>query len=158
VVDGKIEAKGKVYPSPQHGFARPMEHSPVSHTENTVVLELCASEETLCKFPYDFRLVSTFTLEDDTLHHTAGNGAHGNGIFCDPDAADPAREHAQYANRPIREWNRARECRAANRANVLPDMRQEYQRTVVHDMLAFPVLADPARARSGIGNRCGGIF
>jgi aldose 1-epimerase len=70
VVDGKIEAKGKVYPSPQHGFARPMEHSPVSHTENTVVLELCASEETLCKFPYDFRLVSTFTLEDDTLHHT----------------------------------------------------------------------------------------
>ena len=70
VVDGIIEAKGGKYPSGQHGFARLMEHEFVDKTEDTIALELCSSPETLEKFPYDFRLVSTFTLENDTLHHT----------------------------------------------------------------------------------------
>lgn len=70
VVDGKIEAKGVVYESGQHGFARLMEHDFVEKTDNTIVLELCANEETRGKFPYEFRLVSTFTIENDTLHHT----------------------------------------------------------------------------------------
>ena len=70
VVGGIIEAKGKSYPSGQHGFARLMEHDFVDQTEDTIVLELCSSQETLEKFPYDFRLISTFTLENDTLHHT----------------------------------------------------------------------------------------
>ena len=69
VVDGLIEAKGEVYPSPTHGFARLMEHTLVRQTEKSIVLELCSSEETLGKFPYEFRLVSAFTLEGDTLHH-----------------------------------------------------------------------------------------
>ena len=70
VVDGKIEAKGGVYKSGQHGFARLMEHEFVDQTGDTIVLELCASPETLKTFPYEFRLVSTFTLEGDTVHHT----------------------------------------------------------------------------------------
>ena len=70
VVDGKIEAKGAVYESGQHGFARLMEHEFVDQTADTIVLELCSSPETLARFPYEFRLVSTFTLENDTLHHT----------------------------------------------------------------------------------------
>ena len=70
VVDNKIEAKGKVYESGQHGFARLMEHEFVDQTADTIVLELCSSPETLEKFPYEFRLVSTFTLENDTVHHT----------------------------------------------------------------------------------------
>ena len=70
VVDGKIEAKGKVFESAQHGFARGMEHRFVEQTEDTIVLELCACEETRAHFPYEFRLISTFTLEKDTLHHT----------------------------------------------------------------------------------------
>ncbi len=70
VVDGKIEAKGSVYESGQHGFARLMEHEFVDQTADTIVLELCSSPETLAKFPYEFRLVSTFTLENDTVHHT----------------------------------------------------------------------------------------
>ena len=70
VVDGKIEAKGKIYQSGQHGFARNVEHDFVDQTKDTIVLELCSSPETLEKFPYEFRLVSTFTLENDTLHHT----------------------------------------------------------------------------------------
>ena len=70
VVDGTIHAKGKDYPSGQHGFARLMEHEFVDMTEDTIVMELCSSPETLAKFPYEFRLVSTFTLEGDTLHHS----------------------------------------------------------------------------------------
>ena len=70
VVDGIIEAKGKRFPSGQHGFARLMEHEFVDRTADTIVLELCSSPETLEKFPYEFRLVSTFTLENDTLHHS----------------------------------------------------------------------------------------
>ena len=70
VVDGIIEAKGGKFESKQHGFVRLMEHEFVDQTEDTIVLELCANEETLAKFPYEFRLISTFTLEGDTVHHT----------------------------------------------------------------------------------------
>ena len=70
VVDGIIEAKGGRYESGQHGFARTMEHEFVDQTEDTIVLELASSPETLAKFPYEFRLVSTFTLEGCTLHHS----------------------------------------------------------------------------------------
>ena len=70
LVDGKLEAKGQICASPQHGFARGMEHSFLDQTKDTIVLELCSSPETLKFFPYEFRLVSTFTLENDTLHHS----------------------------------------------------------------------------------------
>ena len=70
LVDGKLEAKGKVYESSMHGFARDLQHTFVDQTEDTLVLELCSCPETLARFPYEFRLVSTFTLENDTLHHT----------------------------------------------------------------------------------------
>ena len=70
VVDGIIEAKGGVYESGQHGFARTSEHQFVEQSADTIVMELCSSPETLARFPYEFRLVSTVTLENDTLHHT----------------------------------------------------------------------------------------
>ena len=70
VKDKTIEAKGQRYASGQHGFARLMEHSPVELSDDCIVLELESSEETLQVFPYEFRLISTFTLENDTLHHT----------------------------------------------------------------------------------------
>ena len=70
VVDGIIEAKGKQYESPIHGFARFEDHGLVSHKEDCVTLELCSNEQTLEKFPYAFRLESSFTLEGNTLHHT----------------------------------------------------------------------------------------
>ena len=70
VVNGIIEAKGKTYQSGQHGFARLMEHSFVDQSRDTLVLELCADEKTREVFPYEFRLVSIFTLEGSTLHHT----------------------------------------------------------------------------------------
>ena len=70
VVDGIIEAKGGRYESTQHGIARAMEHELTAMTEDTIVMELRSSPETLERFPYEFALVSTFTLENDTLHHT----------------------------------------------------------------------------------------
>ena len=70
VKDGIIEVKGATYASSQHGFARTSEHEFVDQTQDTLVLELCSSPETLARFPFEFRLVSTFTLENDTLHHT----------------------------------------------------------------------------------------
>lgn len=70
VVDDTIEAKGVKVTSPQHGLARLMEHELVAITEDTIVMELRATEETLRHFPYEFSLISTFTLENDTLHHT----------------------------------------------------------------------------------------
>ena len=69
--DGILEAKGQRFSSPgQHGFARTSEHRFVRQTPTSLVLELTESEETLASWPYHFRLVSTFTLEKDTLHHT----------------------------------------------------------------------------------------
>ena len=70
VPGGVFEAKGKTYPSGQHGFARTSEHEFVCRTEDTIVLELRSNAETYQKFPYEFALISTFTLEGDTLHHT----------------------------------------------------------------------------------------
>ena len=70
VVDDTIEAKGGRYPSGQHGFVRLMEHDLVEVTRDAIILELCANEETMQHFPYDFRLVSTFYLEGCTVHHT----------------------------------------------------------------------------------------
>lgn len=69
--DGVFEAKGKTYDgSKQHGFARLMEHNPVFCGENSLVLELTETPQTLELWPYRFRLTSSFTLEGDTLHQT----------------------------------------------------------------------------------------
>ena len=70
LVDGVLEAKGGVYESAQHGFARKSEHTFVDQTENSITLELVCDDEMLKAFPYACRLVSTFTLENETLHHT----------------------------------------------------------------------------------------
>lgn len=70
VKDGKIFAKGQMYENcPQHGFARLMEHKPVFCGENALVMELTENEQTLKLWPYHFRLVSSFTLEGNTLQH-----------------------------------------------------------------------------------------
>lgn len=71
VKDGMIEARGQHFENlPQHGFARIGEHSLLQHTKNTVVMELRDSEATYAMWPYAFRLITTYTLEADTVHHT----------------------------------------------------------------------------------------
>ena len=69
--NAQMDAKGKTYTGCKpHGFTRNLEHSLVSCEDQTIVLELVDSEQTLALWPYKFRLVSTFTLEGDTVHHT----------------------------------------------------------------------------------------
>ena len=70
VVNDTIHAKGRDCVSKQHGFARTREHSLVAQERSRLVLELVSDEQTLESFPYACRLVSTFTLEEDKLHHT----------------------------------------------------------------------------------------
>lgn len=70
VKDGMIEARGQHFENlPQHGFARIGEHTLVSHNENSVILELRDSEATHVMWPYAFRLITTYTLDGDTVHH-----------------------------------------------------------------------------------------
>lgn len=68
--DGILEVKGKQYTGRIHGFARICQHSLVYHNKQTLVLQLTENEQTLNSWPFRFRLLSAFTLEDDTLHHT----------------------------------------------------------------------------------------
>ncbi len=69
--DSKLEAKGQVAENCLvHGFDRTMEHSVVSCGEKSVVMELTENAQTLTLWPYRFRLVSTITLDGDTVHHT----------------------------------------------------------------------------------------
>ena len=71
VKDGLIEARGQHFENlPQHGFARIGEHTLLQQTANSVSFELCHSEATLAMWPYAFRLVTTYTLEADTVTHT----------------------------------------------------------------------------------------
>lgn len=71
VKDGMIEARGQHFENlPQHGFARIGEHTVVTYAESFVSLELCSSEATYAMWPYDFRLVTTYRLDGDTVHHT----------------------------------------------------------------------------------------
>ena len=69
--DGKLIAKGQEYASTaQHGFARTMEHTLVVKNKDTLVLQLTDTPETLAVWPWKFRLLSSFVLDEDVLHHT----------------------------------------------------------------------------------------
>ena len=68
--NGILTVEGKDYESKPHGFARISEHRLVSKGEDSLVMELTDSDATRASWPFAFRLLSTFTLEGDTLHHT----------------------------------------------------------------------------------------
>lgn len=70
VKDGILTVDGKDYESKPHGFARISEHTLISKGEDELVLELTDSEKTMASWPFAFRLLSSFTLDGDTLHHT----------------------------------------------------------------------------------------
>lgn len=70
VKDGMIEARGQHFENlPQHGFARIGEHTLVRQSASCVEFELRESEATYAMWPYAFRLVTTYTLEGDTVYH-----------------------------------------------------------------------------------------
>ncbi len=52
----EYKARGKTYPMSQHGFARDMEFTLLSRTEDEIWFVLNSNEETLEKYPYEFTL------------------------------------------------------------------------------------------------------
>ena len=65
--DKKFTWHGKDYPMGQHGFARDMEHTLVSQTEDEIWFCLKSDEETMKKFPFPFVLsIGPFTIDAQT--------------------------------------------------------------------------------------------
>lgn len=65
--NGKTTYEGKEYHSGQHGFARDSEFTLVEKTENKLSFELLSNEETLKQYPFRFRLVCSFELNNDRI-------------------------------------------------------------------------------------------
>ena len=61
---------GKVYPMGIHGFAAASEFTPVAQTEDRIVLELTATEETRRQYPFDFSFQIAYALDNNTLSVT----------------------------------------------------------------------------------------
>lgn len=65
--NGKTTYNGKEYSLGQHGFARDREFTPVEKTESKISFELLSNEETLKQYPFRFRLVCSFELQNDKI-------------------------------------------------------------------------------------------
>lgn len=61
---GYYRYEGKEYPLSQHGFARDMEFELISQTSNELRFRLDATQETLIKYPFQFRLEVGYTLDE----------------------------------------------------------------------------------------------
>lgn len=61
---------GVTYQSGQHGFARDMEHTLEDKAEDRVTLCLEANALTMEKFPYAFKMLTTYALDGRTVRHT----------------------------------------------------------------------------------------
>ena len=65
--NGKTTYEGKEYLLGQHGFARDSEFALVEKTENKLSFELLSNEETLAKYPFNFRLICSFELKNNKI-------------------------------------------------------------------------------------------
>ena len=65
--NGKTTYNGKDYALGQHGFARDMEFALIEESENKLSFVLESSDETLTKYPFKFRLICSFELENDKI-------------------------------------------------------------------------------------------
>lgn len=63
----KTTYNGKEYTLGQHGFARDSEFKLVEQTETRLAFELTSNEGTLTKYPFEFRLVCSFELQNDRI-------------------------------------------------------------------------------------------
>ncbi|MBS1651487.1 MAG: aldose 1-epimerase family protein [Bacteroidetes bacterium] len=59
--------KDKKYTLPQHGFARDMEFILVKHSDSEITFSLQANNQTKLIYPFDFELVISYKLIDNTL-------------------------------------------------------------------------------------------
>ncbi|MCR4740485.1 MAG: aldose 1-epimerase family protein [Lachnospiraceae bacterium] len=67
VKDKKYRYDGSTYEMGQHGFARDMEFTLISNTDDEIWMELTDSAETITKYPFHFRLKIGYRLIDMAL-------------------------------------------------------------------------------------------
>lgn len=67
VKNDQVRVNGVTYPISQHGFARDRNFTVVEQTDSSVKMQLLYDEETLRKYPFDFRLTLTYAWADDEL-------------------------------------------------------------------------------------------
>lgn len=67
VWDGEYRSHGNTYKMGQHGFARDMDFTLISETDNELRYELVSTEETLQKYPYPFRLEIGYRLNGNRI-------------------------------------------------------------------------------------------
>ena len=65
--NGKTTYNGKEYFLGQHGFARDSEFTLIEKTDNKLSFELTSNEDTLAKYPFKFRLICSFEIQDDKI-------------------------------------------------------------------------------------------
>ncbi len=65
--NGKTTYEGKEYSLGQHGFARDSEFTLVEKSENKLSFELTSTDETLANYPFKFRLVCSFELDNNKI-------------------------------------------------------------------------------------------
>lgn len=70
IKNGYFTHRGKTYEGNIHGFISKTEHRCTAESADTLSFEASSSADTLTLFPYDFRLVQTFKLENTKLTHT----------------------------------------------------------------------------------------
>lgn len=67
VLNKQYTHKGKVYPLPQHGFARDCEYDVVEQSESSVVMRLVQNHLTAIVYPFSFDFCVSFALEGGKL-------------------------------------------------------------------------------------------
>ena len=65
--DGKTTFNGKEYSLGQHGFARDSEFTLIEETKTRLAFQLMSNEETLTKYPFEFRLICSFELKNNKI-------------------------------------------------------------------------------------------
>ncbi|TAH19141.1 MAG: aldose 1-epimerase family protein [Cytophagales bacterium] len=61
---------GKTYTLQKHGFARKMEFELVEQTAESLTLLLSETPQTLAQYPFEFRLLITYRLEENKIFHS----------------------------------------------------------------------------------------
>lgn len=82
--DDKVIFDGVEYPMTKHGFVRNAEFTPVEVCPDKVVFEYKANDETKKAYPFDFKLLVTQTVTEDsfTTAYTVVNEGAGPMPFC----------------------------------------------------------------------------
>ena len=83
VCGGQYRYKGVSYPMGQHGFARDMDFTLVSKTDDSVTYLLKSDEATLAKYPFEFELEITHRIE-------------GNKVYVEWKVTNPSKEEPLY--------------------------------------------------------------